>query len=183
VQTVLDELEAWGSLNVSNPVPDGKRVHFSYSREDAELLNLAINMAQRAGYTTTIALWGQGEGWFDAWKKQLFEADGVIVLFTKGDEGRQVLGNKGMGYQEKLTQRFSEQGENAALYKEAMAIREKVKMTAGVFFVYAIDGRAFTPEQMRVNLEDKAPSYGNSAEWASFIDTLSVHRSAVYQEL
>jgi hypothetical protein len=133
-------------------------------------------MAQRAGYTPTVALWGQGADWFDTWKKQLFEASGAVVLFTTGDsKDNSALGNHGMGYNEKLSSRYQRDGNDAALYKEAMAILEKeTRETAAgrSFFIYAIDGRKFTPEQMRTNLEDGAVTYGPVREWRGFIELM-----------
>ena len=67
--------------------PPARTVHITYSREDAELLRQATNVVTRAGYQPTVELWGQGSAWFETWRKQLFEADGVVVLFTTGDEG------------------------------------------------------------------------------------------------
>ena len=102
--------------------PSGSSVHFTYSREDAELLRQATNVVTRAGYQPTVELWGQGSAWFETWRKQLFEADGVVVLFTTGDEGGedQKLGNRGMGYKEKLTKRFEQDGKDAALFRDCL---------------------------------------------------------------
>jgi serine/threonine protein kinase len=147
-------------------------VHFSYSREDSELLYKSIEMVRRTDYKPTVILWGQSDDWFGAWEKQLSEADGVVVLFTKGDSfEKAVLGNNGSGYEEKAATRFAQQGEDSALHKEAMAIRRMKERNAD-FFIYVIDGRNFTAAQLRESLETEQESFGPVEEWHNFIDRL-----------
>ena len=151
---------------------NSRKVHFTYSREDSELLAKAKEVAREAGCIATGTLWGQGRAWFETWKKQLFEADGVIVLFTEGDTpDKPTLGNHKIGYKEKIVSKFAGDGRDAALFKEAIAIREK-QAQAPNFFVYAIDGRRYTPEQLFFNLKGGAVSYGPVDKWSSFIDGL-----------
>jgi hypothetical protein len=95
----------------------------------------------------------------------------VVVLYTCGDSETPVLGNNGMGYAEKLSSRYFRDREEAALYKEAMAIR-KMKEQNPDFLVFVIDGREFTPEQLRASLDNEEGPYGAVDKWYRFIDSL-----------
>jgi hypothetical protein len=76
-----------------------------------------------------------------------------------------------MGYAEKLCSRYFRDLKEAALYKEAMAIR-RMKERNPDFFIFAIDGREFTPEQLRASLDNEEESYGAVDKWYRFIDSL-----------
>jgi Ran GTPase-activating protein (RanGAP) involved in mRNA processing and transport len=145
-----------------------RRVHLSYSREDAELLLKVQQVVVRAGWELTGLMFGQGAEWFSTWKQELFTADAVIVCFTEGNA--QALNNQGVGYREKLTQRFLQSNKEAALYKEAAAIREKQAISPA-FAVYVLDGIKSTPEQLFHNIGH--PFYGPLDKWTGFIDGFS----------
>jgi hypothetical protein len=169
-------------------------IHFSYSREDAELMRSAERVAQEAGYKPTGHLVAQGLGWFDTWNKELSEATGAVVLFTEGDKGEYTvtnddgeevvtkdtgkkvvandtkLGNTGVGYKEKLKSSIKKKGKKAPLYMEAKAICERQRTSAS-FRVHVIDGRKFTPEQIPVNLNRGVPTSGLIVEWRAFVNT------------
>ena len=92
----------------------------------------------------------------------------VYVCFSlKGNAS--ALNNNGVGYKEKLTSRFRDQGEDAALYLEAMAIVE-VKSLRPEFKIYVVDGTKHTPEQLAFNLMNNAPSFGPVDTWLAFVN-------------
>jgi hypothetical protein len=87
--------------------------------------------------------------------------------YTRGN--RKKLNNNGVGYREKLAQRYEQQGKEAALYREAMLIRAR-KEEDPSFKIYVIDGEDFLVSQVCLNLQADAPSFGPVAEWMAFID-------------
>jgi hypothetical protein len=108
----------------------------------------------------------QGKEWFLAWRTGLEQADGVCVFFTEGNAAR--LNNSGIGYKEKLSSRFKQQGVKAALYLEAMAIKE-IKARRPEFKIYVVDGITHTAEHLAFNLMNDAPSFGPADKWCAFI--------------
>jgi hypothetical protein len=104
--------------------------------------------------------------WFDAWHVELFQAKGAAILYTKGCSK---LNNGGVGYREKLSQRYSAQGADAALFQEAVAIRKR-KTEDPNFKIYVIDGEDFTASDLAMNLLANAPSFGPIKEWEAFLD-------------
>jgi hypothetical protein len=158
-------------LRFVQTVSKEKPVHLTYSREDAELLLKVQHVVTRAGgWQLTGVMFGQGAEWFRTWKQELFAARAVIVCFTEGDAKK--LNNQGIGYVEKLTDRFQSQKEDAALYMEAMAILEK-QATDPSFCIYVVDGVGATPEQLHHNLGN--PSYGPVDLWKKFLHNLPQH--------
>ena len=97
----------------------------------------------------------------------LEKAGGVCILFTEANP--KVLNNSGVGYKEKLSSRFKDQGNKSALYLEAMAIME-VKAQRPEFKIYIVDGINHTAEQLAFNLMNGAPSFGPVDKWRAFIN-------------
>jgi len=153
-----------GSAKDSTPA---LKMHFSYSREDSELLLKTNDAATTIGGSMSGVMFNQGANWFDAWLVNLREADGVFILFTEGDA--KVLNNQGIGYKEKLARTFSEQGKHAALYREANAILAE-KARRPTFKIYIVDGIKYLPEQAAFNLAKGAPSFGPETQWKEFIE-------------
>jgi hypothetical protein len=145
------------------------KMHVTYSREDSELLVKVQSAALKANWQVTGVMSNQGKEWFLAWSAVLEKADGVCVFFTEGDA--MALNNTGVGYVEKLSLRFESQGEDAALYIEAMAILA-VKGKRPDFKIYVVDGLKHTAEQLAFNLMDDAPSFGPVDKWCAFIHGL-----------
>jgi hypothetical protein len=79
------------------------------------------------------------------------------------------IANSGIGYKEQFLTRFKEQGEEAALYMEGMAILA-LKAERPDFRIYVVDGINFTPEQLVFNLLDGAPSFGPVDKWREYIE-------------
>jgi DNA repair exonuclease SbcCD ATPase subunit len=77
-------------------------------------------------------------------------------------------------------QRFQQSRTDAALYKEAMAIREK-QASSPSFAMYVLDGIKTTPEQLFHNLGH--PFYGPVGKWTEFIDSLSAPAQQLPQQL
>ena len=119
------------------------KMHISYSREDSELLVKVQDAAQKAMWQITGIMSNQGKDWFAAWRTLLEKAGGVCILFTEANP--KVLNNSGVGYKEKLSSRFKDQGNKSALYLEAMAIME-VKAQRPEFKIYIVDGINHTAE-------------------------------------
>ena len=89
-------------------------IHLSFSQDDAILGMEVQDAITQAHYIATGLMNNQEKEWFQAWNTQLQEAVGAGVLFTDK-------------YRAKIAARWTTQGEDAALYKEAMAIRARQK--------------------------------------------------------
>jgi hypothetical protein len=89
-----------------------------------------------------------------------------VCVFTDGNAV--ALNNQGVGYKDKFINRIKTHGDEAALYKEAMAILA-LKEERPDFKIYVVDGIDHTPEQLAFNLMNDAPSFGPVEKWCSFM--------------
>jgi hypothetical protein len=170
-------LHKLGNDQVLKSVNDGQRqsiagtssmlIHITYSREDSELLVRIQDAARMAKWDVSGVMSNQGNEWFEAWLTALKKSLAVCVIFTEGDS--KALNNQGIGYKEKFTARMQAQGNDAALYKEAMAILAVKKERPG-FKIYVLDGINHTPEQLAFNLMKDAPSFGPVDKWIAFVE-------------
>jgi hypothetical protein len=158
-----------GQVAIEATLADKRRqkIHISYSREDSELLVKVQDATFKANWCVTGVLSNQTKDWFSAWRTGLEAADGVCVCFTEGNAI--ALNNSGVGYQEKLSSRFRDEGIDAALYREALAIIE-IKVQRPTFKIYVVDGINYTPEQLAFNLINDAPSFGPVGKWQAFVE-------------
>jgi hypothetical protein len=125
-----------------------RRMHITYSREDSEVVMKVQDAASKMKWQITGVMFNQGKEWYSAWETALENTEGVCVFFTEGDAI--VLNNHGVGYKEKLSTRFREQGKDAALYREAKAILA-IKERRPEFKIYVVDGINYTPELLAFN--------------------------------
>jgi hypothetical protein len=163
-----EEKDGEGSLVRKMESAQIRKMHITYSREDSELvMKVQGAVSKTNNWQISGVLFNQTNEWFSAWYTALEKADGVCVFFTEGNAA--FLSNGGVGYKEKLSSRFREQSNDAALYREAIAIL-KLKAQRSGFKIYVVDGIKYTAEQLAINLIDDAPSFGPVDKWRAFIE-------------
>jgi hypothetical protein len=124
--------------------------------DNSARLNELSRVARNASYIVS------STGPFDSAEshRPMSKADGAIIVFTEQ-------------YKSKVREEWGAQGEASPLMREALGICAMVRSNP-TFFVYALTFSAdVTTEQMRANLEDRAPRYGPVHKWAKFMKEVS----------
>lgn len=115
----------------------------------------AVSDASKADPTlkTSGIMEKQGSKWFDAWASALSSSKYAAVLFTEN-------------YKAKVLASFARDGAQAALLREADAIRKSGKR----LYILDVDK---SPGTLCQNLIQGAPSLGSERDWASFIESVT----------
>eukprot|EP00937_MAST-01D_sp_MAST-1D-sp2_P007009 g7009.t1 len=131
-----------------------KKWHGSMSGREGIVSCQVVSEVQRAGGLCTICHNAQGDGWFDTWKRKLYQAEGAIVIFS--DKYRN---GEGRGFTKPL------QEEAGAILR----LREERKKTGRTFKLFIFDPDQHAPAEIRTNIQDKAEIMGNISKWEAFV--------------
>ena len=119
--------------------------HGSMSGQETGPIVLQVtNEVQKAGGEFTLAHF-QDEGWFAEWKRKLWEAGGVVIIFSDKYRGR-----------------FTE-----ALQMEAAEIMRRREEDAA-FKLFVFDPAKDQATTIRANIQDGAPHMGDIDTWEKF---------------
>lgn len=149
VATVLNDM-------TSQPTCTGT-IHATFASEDGLLLAQVNERIRDAGMIPTALHCAQTSKWFQAWSEKLFQASGVVILYTKK-------------YREKFHQ-------VTALRQEANAILKKCEADPS-FLMYVLDphtehasGVHHTASDVCTNLQRHASVMGDIEGWQKFVKT------------
>jgi hypothetical protein len=149
VATVLNDM-------TSQPTWMGK-IHATCASEDGLLFAQVNERIRDAGMVPTALHCAQTSDWFTAWSEKLFQASGVVILYTKT-------------YREKFHQ-------GTALRQEANAILKKLEADPS-FLMYVLDphtehasGVHHNASDVCINLQRHASVMGDLEGWQKFVKT------------